>query len=74
MLGLRLAAAEEFSYDAAFDADEVPAFEQRFERRLKRARWARRRGRVAPALEQRLVCGVPGLFADHLLLVFERPS
>jgi hypothetical protein len=32
---------------------------------------------VAPGLERRLVrrlvCGVPGLFADHVLLVFERP-
>ena len=75
--GLRLAVAESFQYDAAFAADDVPAAEQRFERRVRRARWARRLGRVAPGLERRLVrrlvCGVPGLFADHVLLVFERP-
>jgi SAM-dependent methyltransferase len=77
-LGLRLAVAESFRYDAAFAAGDVPAAEQRFERRLHRARWARRLGRVAPGLERRLVrrlvCGVPGLFADHVLLVFQRPG
>lgn len=77
-LGLRLLRAEPFRYDAGFTADQAAAVAQRFERRARRARWARGLGRLAPALERRmvrrLVCGVPGLHVDHVLLVFERPG
>lgn len=76
-LGLTLSVAEAFAYDAAFGADAAASALRRFERRARRARWARALGRIAPALEQRLVqrlvCGVPGLHTDHVLLVFERP-
>ncbi len=74
-LGLRLTAVQRYTYDPqpGHDAAELQRQRARFSRRVARNRlqqrlhrWSLQRDRV-PA-----VCGVQGLFQDHLLLEFVR--